>query len=101
MAYQVQFDEGALADLRSFPKHLQTTILDAISDHLTHQPDLVSKSRIKRLREYYRPQYRLRVDEIRVFYDIDSESETVMVHAVVAKSQAQQWLINNGLPETP
>ena len=101
MAFDIQFDEDALDDLRSFPKHLQTTILDAISEHLSHQPDLVSKSRIKRLRDYFRPQYRLRLDEIRVFYDIDSESQTVMISAIVAKSKSQQWLTDNGLLELP
>jgi mRNA-degrading endonuclease RelE of RelBE toxin-antitoxin system len=37
-----------------------------------------------------RPQYRLRVDEIRVFYDVaDSEVEVL---AIVLKSEAEQWL---------
>ena len=101
MAFEIQFDEAALDDLMVLPKHLQTTVLDAIQTHLTHQPDLVSKSRIKRLRDYFRPQYRLRVDDIRVFYDIDSDSETVMILAVVAKSKSQQWLLDNGSFETP
>jgi mRNA-degrading endonuclease RelE of RelBE toxin-antitoxin system len=55
MAFEIQFDEAALDDLMVLPKHLQTTVLDAIQTHLTHQPDLVSKSHIKRLRDYFRP----------------------------------------------
>ena len=49
-----------------------------------------SKSRIKRLRGLRRPQYRLRVDEVRVFYDV-SES-TVEILAIVAKPEAEAWL---------
>ena len=43
----------------------------------------------------------LRVDDIRVFYDIDSESQTVMISAIVAKSKSQQWLAENGRLEHP
>jgi mRNA interferase RelE/StbE len=37
-----------------------------------------------------RPQYRLRVDEIRVFYDVSGT--TVEILAIVAKSEAEAWL---------
>ena len=51
---------------------------------------MVSKSRIKRLRGLARPQYRLRIEDVRVFYDITGS--TVEVLAVVVKSEAQSWL---------
>jgi mRNA interferase RelE/StbE len=38
--------------------------------HLRHGPTKLSKSRIKRLRGLEQPQYRLRVGETRVFYDV-------------------------------
>ena len=44
----------------------------------------------ERLRGMAQPQYRLRVEEIRVFYDV--EEATVHVLAIVAKSRAEQWL---------
>jgi mRNA-degrading endonuclease RelE of RelBE toxin-antitoxin system len=50
----------------------------------------VSKSRIKRLWGVARPQYRLRVDEIRVFYDVAGTDVEVL--AIVVKSEAEQWL---------
>ena len=49
-------------------------VRDAIELHLRHEPTKVSKSRIKRLRGLDRPQYRLRVDEVRVFYDVTETS---------------------------
>ena len=58
--------------------------------HLRHQPTMLSRSRIKRLRGIERPQYRLRVDDVRVFYDVTGS--TVEVLAIVAKSEAEQWL---------
>jgi mRNA-degrading endonuclease RelE of RelBE toxin-antitoxin system len=55
----------------------------AIDLHLRHEPRKVSKSRIKRLRGLSRPQFRLRMGEIRVFYDVSETSVEVL--AIVAK----------------
>ena len=48
------------------------------------------------LRGLLRPQYRLRVGEIRVFYDVSGA--TVEVLAIVAKSEAESWLAQFGNP---
>ena len=45
---------------------------------------------IKRLRGLSRPQFRLRVGEIRVFYDVSERSVEVL--AIVAKAEADAWL---------
>jgi len=67
--------------------------------HLRHEPTKLSKSRSKRLRGLDQPQYRLRVGEIRVFYDV-TETE-VHVLAVVSKDEAQAWLDEQGVPTPP
>ena len=69
----------------------------ALKTHLRHEPTKVSKSRIKRLRGMARPQYRLRVGETRVFYDV--RDEIVEVIAIVAKKQVQKWLAVEGTPD--
>jgi len=68
----------------------------ALETHLRHEPKKTSRSRIKRLRGL-RPQYRLRVDEVRVFYDLSGT--TVEVLAIVAKSEADSWLAQFADPE--
>jgi hypothetical protein len=72
------------------------TILDAIALHLRYAPELLSKSRIKRLRELQSPQYRLRCDAWRVFYDVVSGE--VWIRGVVRKSDANEWLKQFGEP---
>ena len=62
-----------------------------------HEPKKTSRSRIKRLQGLRRPQYRLRVGDIRVFYDLSGT--TVEVLAIVAKSEAESWLAQFGNPE--
>lgn len=64
------------------------------SSSRTHEK---SRSRIKRLRGLSRPQYRLRVGEIRIFYDVSAESVEVL--AIVPKSEAAIWLEQFGKPE--
>jgi mRNA interferase RelE/StbE len=64
--------------------------VDALETHLRHEPCKTSRSRIKKLRGTRRPQYRLRVGEVRVFYDISGS--IVQVLAIVAKSEAEAWL---------
>jgi len=62
--------------------------------HLRHQPTKKSKSRIKRLRGLSKPQYRLRVDDLRVFYDVSKRRVEVL--AIVAKADADAWLSKVG-----
>jgi hypothetical protein len=64
--------------------------------HGRFEPTKLSKSRIKRLRGLDQPQYRLRVGEMRVFYDV-TETE-VHVLAIVSKGEAQAWLDEQGIP---
>ena len=71
-------------------------VKDALERHLRHEPSRVSQSRLKRLRGMNRPQYRLRVGELRVFYDVTETAVEVL--AVVTKEQAQAWLNEEGTP---
>jgi mRNA interferase RelE/StbE len=49
------------------------------------------------LRGLRRPQYRLRVGDVQVFYDVSGT--TVEILAIVAKSEAASWLAKFGDPE--
>jgi mRNA interferase RelE/StbE len=75
----------------------QAKVRAALETHLRHEPKKTSRSRIKSLQGLRRPQYRLRVGDIRVFYDLSGT--TVEVLAIVAKSEAESWLAQFGNPE--
>ncbi len=51
---------------------------------------------LKRLRGLSRPQYRLRVDEYRVYYDV--VDRIVEVLAIMPKSETDSWLARFGKP---
>jgi mRNA-degrading endonuclease RelE of RelBE toxin-antitoxin system len=90
MRHEIIFSPEAVEDLNGLKAVAKAAVKDALETHLRHEPTKVSKSRIKRLRGVTRPQYRLRVDEIRVFYDVTGTDVEVL--AIVAKSEAEQWL---------
>ena len=97
MRYEIILDPMAAADLQKLKAHVRAAVRNALEEHLRHEPDKVSKSRIKRLRGLSQPQYRLRVDDVRVFYDVTGS--TVEILAIVPKSQAEAWLAEAGKPE--
>jgi len=90
MKYEIIFAPEAAQDLKRLKAHDRAEVKDALERHLRHEPAKVSKSRIKRLRGLTHPQYRLRVGENRVFYDITEH--VVEVLAIVPKSEAASWL---------
>ncbi len=97
MRYEIVLAPGAVQALRALPARTRSQVRDALERHLRFEPTKVSRSRIKRLRGLSRPQYRLRVDEIRVFYDVTET--TIEVLAIVPKAQAEAWLEQEGTPD--
>ena len=96
MAFEVILAPGAATALKRLPVPIRTGVKKALEVHLTREPTKVSKSRIKRLRGMSQPQYRLRLGDIRVFYDV-TEKE-VQILASVTKAEAQAWLDAEGTP---
>ncbi len=97
MRFEIILAPEAAEDFRALKAHLRSAVRSAIETHLRHEPGKTSRSRIKRLRGVDRPQYRLRVDDVRVFYDVSDD--TVDILAILDKSEAEEWLIQFGKPE--
>jgi mRNA interferase RelE/StbE len=97
MPFAIVLAPEAVEDLRRLTANVRATVRSALETHLRHEPAKTSRSRIKRLRGLRRPQYRLRVGEIRVFYDVSGT--TVEVLAIVPKSEAESWLAQFENPE--
>ena len=97
MPYEIVLAPEAEQDLRRLRSNVRAEVRSAMEAHLRHEPTKTSRSRIKRLREIRRPQFRLRVGEVRIFYDVSDT--TVEVLAIVAKSEAASWLAQFGSPE--
>jgi mRNA-degrading endonuclease RelE of RelBE toxin-antitoxin system len=97
MTFDIILAPEAVDDLKRLKAHVRAAVRAALETHLRHEPKKTSRSRIKRLRGLRRPQYRLRVDDTRVFYDVSGT--TVEILAIVSKSEAESWLAQFGSPE--
>ena len=94
MRYDIIFAPEAAEDHDALVAHLRAEVRDCIESHLRHEPKKTSKSRIKRLRGYSRPEYRMRVGDIRVFYDVTEHAVEIL--GIVPKSEALEWLERYG-----
>ena len=94
MRHEIILAPEASEQFQRLRARIRAAVRDALETYLRFEPTKSSKNRIKRLRGMKRPEYRLRVEEIRVYYDVTED--TVEVLAIVAKSEAQAWLEGKG-----
>jgi mRNA interferase RelE/StbE len=94
MLFAIVLAPEAVEDLGRLKTSVRSSMKSAMVTHLRHGPEETSRSRIKRLRGLSRPQYRLRVGDISVFYDV--ADGVVEVLAVVPKSETTSWLAQFG-----
>jgi mRNA interferase RelE/StbE len=90
MKYRVAMAPEARDGYDCLPAYARAEVRDAINRHLVHEPTQVTRSRIKRLRGTRKPQYRLRVGNVRIFYDV--RPGEVEVLGIVDKAEAAAWL---------
>jgi len=90
MPWEIRYSNEAVEQLKKFRVLDSTAILGQIEQVLRVNPTVVSKSRVKRLREPAPTQYRLRVGEFRVFYDV--EEEAVLIIQVLSKQDSIEYL---------
>ena len=90
MAFEIIFAPEAIRDMKRLRVNLRAEVRDTIERHLRNRPTMISKARVKRLRGVSQPQFRLRVRDVRVFYDVrDNE---VHILAIVSKEHVDDWL---------
>jgi mRNA interferase RelE/StbE len=95
--HEIVLSPQAVVDLKRLSAGIRAEVRDQIEFHLRHEPKKGSRSRIKKLRGLRRPQFRLRVGDIRVFYDV-VEAE-VQILTIITKEQANTWLRTSGVSE--
>jgi len=99
MRYEVIVAKDALVQFGKLDGRWRSRLKKEMRRHFEHQPKRESRSRIKRLRGLRQPQYRMRVDDMRVFYDVNDEMHRVEVLGFVDKSDTPEWLNIHGVPE--
>ena len=99
MKYQVVIAKSAQETFKKIDARWRSSLKEAMKIHLENAPKQESKSRIIRLKGLRQPQYRLRVDRLRVFYDVNDQQGRVEVLGFAMKPEAESWLKEHGVPE--
>jgi len=94
MKYSIILSPDAVENLRNMRANLRSMVREVIIEHLSYEPEKTSKSRIKRLKGIEKPQYRLRIDDIRIYYDVGEYSVEIL--AIISKEIAKEWLERHG-----
>jgi mRNA-degrading endonuclease RelE of RelBE toxin-antitoxin system len=97
MNYQIILSPAAVAEFRALSAFERAQVRDALERHLRHEPTRTSRSRIKRLRGLSKPNYRLRMGDLRIFYDVVDDRAEIL--AIVTKAKAETWLKEKGKPD--
>jgi mRNA-degrading endonuclease RelE of RelBE toxin-antitoxin system len=87
--YDIAYAEEAVEDVRSLRQFERKKVLDGIETHLRHEPTKVSRSRIKRMTQPFWSEYRLRIENYRVYYDVDAGKLIVSILRILAKGQKE------------
>jgi mRNA-degrading endonuclease RelE of RelBE toxin-antitoxin system len=86
MPYQIEFAESVRGQLAALAANERALLLEAIEERLTHEPLVETRNR-KLLRPNPVAPWELRVEDLRVFYEVEeveqSESEQPDVAGVV------------------
>ncbi len=85
MPYRIEYSPDAETHLRALTARQQAIVLDGVDAQLSHQPTVETKNR-KPMRPNPVAPWELRIGHLRVYYDVESEPEAVvLVRAVGLK----------------
>ena len=79
--FQIELTPDALEDLQFFRSYEQRQIIQVLEVQLLYQPTVSTRNR-KQLRPNRLAEWELRIDNIRVFYDVDLELSLVKIEAI-------------------
>jgi mRNA-degrading endonuclease RelE of RelBE toxin-antitoxin system len=88
--FNIEMSPIALEDLQWFRKREQQRILSGIEEQLRQQPGVATRNR-KRLRIGHRTEWELRIDNVRVFYDILVDAALVRIAAIGYKERIKLY----------
>lgn len=89
--FGIVLQPSAIRDLDALRRTDAVRLADGLEQFLTNEPKRESKSRIKRLRGISNPDYRLRIDNFRVFYNVDDSASCVRILRIMHKNQTHDY----------
>lgn len=95
MAFEIILSPEAIDHLAELSAHHRRTLLDAIDIHLINEPTTITRQR-KPLRPNPLASWELRVDQFRVYYQVESTTETQIVYVVAVGKKIRNRVMIGG-----
>ena len=92
MAFVIQFAESVKNQIRQLPADKRALLLDAIEKQLLHEPTTETRNR-KPLRPNPIAPWELRVETMRVFYEISPDEPNVLQILAVGEKKGNKLMI--------
>ena len=87
MAYRIEYSPEAEQHLRALTARDRAIVLDAVDERLVHEPSVETTNR-KPMRPNPVAPWELRIDDLRVYYDMSEEPDKIVyVRAVGIKER--------------
>ncbi len=89
--HQVDYTESALEDVAFLKTYAQRLVFDTVDQQLAYEPTVETRNR-KILEDNPLATWELRIGIYRVFYDVDTEQQTVRITAVGYKDHNKLYI---------
>ncbi len=96
MAFEIVLSPEAIDHLAALSAHHRRLVLNAIETHLANEPAAITRRR-KPLRPNPLASWELRVEQFRVYYQIESTVETQIVVVVAVGKKIRQRVTIGGM----
>jgi mRNA-degrading endonuclease RelE of RelBE toxin-antitoxin system len=77
LSYRIEYSPDAVDHLRTLTARQQKIVLDAVDAQLAHQPTIETRNR-KPMRPNPLAPWELRIGNLRVYYDVEEQPESVV-----------------------
>ena len=90
--YEIQYSPETISHLQTLTVRHRAIVLDAVERQLAHQPTKETRNR-KPMRPNPLAPWELRIGNLRVYYDIETQPEPIVfIRAVGIKKRNQVWI---------
>jgi mRNA-degrading endonuclease RelE of RelBE toxin-antitoxin system len=96
MAFEIILSPEAIDHLSALPAHHRRILLDAIDTHLANEPTMITRRR-KLLRPNPLASWELRVDQFRVYYQVESAHKGQFVYVIAVGKKIRNRVIIGGM----
>jgi len=98
LSYRIEYSPDAVDHLRTLTARQQKIVLDAVDAQLAHQPTIETRNR-KPMRPNPLAPWELRIGNLRVYYDVEEQPESVVFIRALGVKQRNQVRIGREVIE--